>query len=39
LKQQDTKIQKVTAQLEMNKFARGRICRGGPAQQMALKSP
>ena len=31
--EQDKKIQKVSAQLELNKFATGRIRRGGPAPQ------
>ena len=36
LQEQDSKIQKVSAQVEMSKFATGRIRRGGPAPRMVL---
>jgi Chaperone of endosialidase len=40
LKEQGVQLQKVSAQIELNKFATGRIRRGGPAtQQVALKTP
>ena len=39
LKEQAEQIQKVSTQVEMSKFATGRICHGGPAQQMALNNP
>jgi hypothetical protein len=38
LKEQDSKIQKVSDQVELSKFATGRIRRGGPAPQMALNN-
>src|SRR5206468_2506643 len=34
LHEQAAQIQKVSAQIELNKFATGRICGGGPAPQM-----
>jgi hypothetical protein len=34
LDEQDSKIEKVSAQVELSKFATGRIRRGGPAPQM-----
>ena len=34
LKEQAAQIQKVSAQVEVSKFAAGRIRRGGPAPQM-----
>ena len=39
LKEQDSKIQKVSAQIEVSKFANGRICRGGPTPKVALNKP
>ena len=40
LKGQAADLQKVSAQVELNRFATGRIRRGGPAaQQVALKIP
>jgi len=36
LKEQDSKIQNVSAQLEMGKFATRRIGRGGPAPRLVL---
>jgi hypothetical protein len=38
LEEQDSKIQTLSAQLERSKFAKGRICRGGPAVQTALNN-
>jgi hypothetical protein len=35
LDEQDSKIQTLSASLEPSKFAKGRICRGGPAPQTA----
>jgi hypothetical protein len=39
LKEQAAQVQKVSAQLEVSKFATGRIRRGGPAPQVVLKNP
>jgi hypothetical protein len=40
VKEQATQIQRVSAQIELNRFATERIRRGGPAtQQVALKTP
>jgi trimeric autotransporter adhesin len=40
LKEQASQIQRVSAEIQLNKFATGRIRHGGPAaQQLALKSP
>jgi len=33
LKEQAAQIQRVSAQVELNKLAKGRICRGVPASQ------
>ena len=38
LKEQGGQIQKVNDQLELNKFATGRIRRGGPASQIAVNN-
>src|SRR5439155_8738783 len=38
LKEQGAQIQKVTNQLELNKFATGRIRSGGPAPQIAVNN-
>jgi uncharacterized coiled-coil protein SlyX len=38
LKEQASQIQKVSAQLEVTKFATGRIRRGGPASQVVLSN-
>ncbi len=39
LKEQATRIQKVSAQIQISKFATGRIRRGGPAPQVVLNNP
>jgi len=39
VKEQVAQIQKVSAQLELNKFATGRIRRGGPSPQTVLNNP
>jgi len=39
LKEQGAQIQKVSAQLEVSKFATGRIRRGGPAPQVVVNKP
>ena len=39
LKEQAMQIQKVTAQIELSKFATGRIRRGGPAPRTVLNKP
>jgi hypothetical protein len=39
LKEQAAQIQKVGAQIQMSKFATGRIRRGGPASKMVLNNP
>jgi septal ring factor EnvC (AmiA/AmiB activator) len=40
VKEQAAQIQTVSAQIELNRFATGRIRRGGPAaQRVALKNP
>jgi len=38
LKEQDSKIEKVSAQVEVSKFATGRIRRGGPAPRTVLNN-
>jgi hypothetical protein len=38
LKDQATQMQKVSAQIELSKFATGRICRGGPSPQTVLNN-
>ena len=38
LKEQAAQIQKVSAQVEVSKFATGRICRGGPAPRTVLNN-
>jgi Chaperone of endosialidase len=39
VKEQATEIQKVSAQVEMNKFATGRIRRGGPTTKVVVNRP
>ncbi len=39
LKEQAAQIQKVSAQIEVSKFATGRIRRGGPAPQVVVNKP
>ena len=36
---QESEIQKVSARLEVSKFATGRIRRGGPAPQVVVNKP
>ena len=38
-KEQATQIEKVNAQVKMSRFAKGRIRRSGPAQQIAMEQP
>jgi hypothetical protein len=39
LDEQASQIQKLSAQLEVSKFATGRIRRGGPAPQVVVNKP